>query len=235
MTPSRTTFQDCRRLNEEAICSSPGCNRHRIRIDVFCSRHRDVARRLGDPRAKPIRGRPWVIHAAAIRDLWALNPHHEGLAHWTEWAQGLLDKGTRDPSRLAFAAAPELARLAAAGVTGRDLILEAIACSVYLQSVPHLLPSDRARDFAVARAVIGLVARPRVRSRTGRPRTPRDRRGALSWLARTLREGLSALHAMTTAALAEKSRRQYRTRAEVDADRRKPLATHRPMAPADGG
>lgn len=210
--------------NVALLCIVPGCCRPRVFFESSCSTHAHTAKRLGHPMARPVARRSWAPYRGALQDLWSLpaNAEHEGLLHWSQWCDELLDKAKLDPSKLSkrSGAAPELAHLAEAGICGRQILETAVAFGCW--SLQHgQFPSLRASDFALALAVLRLV--PPARSRTGWPKA--YRRGALAWLGKALRQELSSLTAMTANALERQAKRKARTREEVAADRLLPFAS----------
>lgn len=221
---TNTKYRSALAANAARPCNAPGCCHLRVYLEAYCRKHYRPAERHGHPNASGIQRRAWTPYRTALQALWALpaNAHHDGLVHWTTWAEGLLKKAALDPSRLSrfSGAAPELIRLAEAGITGRLILESAVAFGVFTVRNGGRFPSLRAQDFAMARAVLQLAPLPRSASGW----TKDLRRGALVWLGRTLREELASLVAMTADALEKQAKRDARTREEVEADRRRPLA-----------
>ncbi|MGA0610646.1 hypothetical protein [Caldimonas sp. KR1-144] len=65
----------------------------------------------------------------------------------------------------AFRGANEIARLKRHGIKPLELLTEACAFWLWLQRHPQVLPSDRAEDFALSRALFGMAPRPRRQTR----------------------------------------------------------------------
>lgn len=222
MLTSNINFRAAQAANQARTCNAPGCCYPRVYMEAFCRSHYRRAERFGAPLALPVPRRAWLPYRASLQALWShpANARHDGLIHWEGWADELLQKAVRDPSRLSRinGAAPELARLVEAGLTGRQLLETAVAFGVYALHNGHLFPTLRAHDFATSRAILF----PRAKSASGWSKE--FRRGALGWLGSTCREELAPLVAMTSVALEQQAKRDARTPAEIDADRRRPFA-----------
>lgn len=145
--------------NQLGTCAAPGCALHRYSISQFCKDHHQQALRYGHPHARPLKPAQWAKERAAVRHLLESNPDHPGLvqvlellASWSALAVG---------NDAAFKGAEEIARLARHGIKPLDILTEVAACRAWTAANPNALPSDKARDFAISRAVFALSPRPR--------------------------------------------------------------------------
>lgn len=208
------------------ICSAPHCSVHRHHLNAWCRGCLDRANRYGDPTAGPLRRSSWSSYRTAVHRLFDLNMGHPGLIEAISWASAWMAKSASDS--LAYPGAQEVGRLVAAGITPRQLIEEVAAVSMYLHECPFLLPTDKARDFALARAAWNLAPRrARVTYAGGRKLRTYDRpsRGSLIHVGKLLRAQLAGVCLQARIGVEELARLKSRTAEEIDAARKAPFAT----------
>jgi hypothetical protein len=178
---THATYLANKAINLNKPCNCAGCPLPRTGLDSFCPRHRQVYRRYGHPKAGPLKRSSWAPYKGPLRDLFALNESHAGLVEATRYLTDWMARAKANPS--AFKGAVEMQRLAVGGVTARDVLVEVCAVSMYLHACPDVLPSDRARDFAIARAVFLLAPQVQKHAWTGKRMRPYRGRAAHSSLA----------------------------------------------------
>ena len=157
---------------------------------------------MGHPDAKPYRAGAWLSQRKAVEALFQANADHQGLREVTQLVAELMQKAAVTEG--AFKGARELRRLIKHGVTASRIVLEFTAVSVWLHDNRNALPSDKARDFCISRAIFGLAPRDRRPCGTGassnwraptdsrRSYSPKARASALDFVGRYLRQSLSA-------------------------------------------
>lgn len=212
--------------NLSRVCSAPHCSVHRHHLNSWCRGCLDRANRYGDPTAGPLRRSSWSSYRTDVHKLLSLNTGHPGLTAALSWVNAWMAKGASDS--LAYPGASEVGRLVAAGVTPRQLLEEVCAVSVYLHDCPFLLPSDKARDFALARACWNLAPRrARVSYAGGEKQRTYDRpsRGSLLHVGKLLRVQLAGVCLQARIGVEELARLKSRTAEEIDAARKAPFAT----------
>lgn len=214
--------------NGQQRCNAPRCMHLRYGLEVHCRKHYDTARRYGHPTAGPLKAAAVAPYLADVRKLWSMasNAGHEGLSFATSWADSLLAKGASNC--LSFAGGLEMQRLVEAGITGRQMLESVVGVALYLQSHPEALPSDKSRDFSLARAAFLLAPqRLKVSYASGRQTTYRakPRRSGLLHLGREFRVNLAGLIAITQLGVEGMRIKASRSAAEVAAARSTPFAS----------
>jgi hypothetical protein len=178
---TNATYLANKAANLTKPCNCAGCPLPRTGLDSFCPSHRQVYRRYGHPKAGPLKRSSWAPYRTPLRDLFALNESHAGLVEATRYLSDWMARARANPS--GRKGDIEMQRLAVNGVTARDVLIEVCAVSIFLDACPHVLPSDRARDFAIARAVFLLAPQVQKHAWTGNRMRPYRGRAAHSSLA----------------------------------------------------
>jgi hypothetical protein len=145
--------------NEQQRCQDRACGRLRFGLNRYCRQCNQVAVKYGHPAARPLRPSLWSVERQAVGELLATNNNHAGLLSALSYLRGWSERASANGR--SFKGAAELDRLVRHGVTPLDMLTEAAAFWLWSDRNVHALPDDRARDFALARAVFALAPRPR--------------------------------------------------------------------------
>lgn len=147
--------------NTSQTCNAPGCYSMRVSVGHHCRYHQDRRRRYGDATGQPLKPALWKPYRDSVAALFEANSSHPGLVLATEHIKVWMTRASA--SDRAFNGAEEIARLVGHGITPLQLLTTVCAVWVCLQQCPRIVGSDsnRAHEYAVARAVFGLVPRPR--------------------------------------------------------------------------
>lgn len=161
-------------------------------------------RNHGHPDARDIPAKEYRGEVGAVRALLTENASHPGLVAALRFLDALMQnaragEGLSDKAQT-FPSAPEVARLARHGVQPLDILATLFGCLYWQGQHPRALPDDRARDFALSRAVLKLAPRA-VRQGKGGQRYDRPKFAALEHLGRFLRQELASLYPMVSQAL----------------------------------
>lgn len=149
--------------NELRQCGNRGCSKSRYGMNRWCEACNRKAVHYGDPRAGPLKRSQWAPERAQVAALIAANADHPGVrsivAYLEQWSAEAC------ANEQAFKGATEIARLTRHGIKPLALLTEACAFWLWLDRHPLVLPSDRAADFALSRALFGMAPRPRRQTR----------------------------------------------------------------------
>lgn len=141
--------------------------------------------------ARPIDPSEWAVYRKEVSTLFAANDSHAGLVGAVAYVRSLMDRAAANER--AFKGAEVLDRLRRDGVTPLEVLTEVAAVWCLLQFRPATLPTQRAIDFALSRAVISLRPLPKRVSYTAKGEqtySVKPRTSALAFLGRHLREVL---------------------------------------------
>lgn len=191
--------------NTLKVCNAPRCGLPRAGINVWCKNCLSKARLYGHPHAKPLRASQWAIERKEVAALFATNADHPGFLQVLKFLQGWMDTATQNES--AYRGAEEMARLQREGVTPMQVLTEVLAFWLWTSrpEAKAVLPSNKALDVALSRAVFGLAPRPRrvtsgitrksgtwgLSAATGSSYSPKPRCSALGYVGKYLRETLA--------------------------------------------
>jgi hypothetical protein len=216
--------------NELHRCSNKSCGRLRVGVNAWCQPCLMKARRLGHPQARALRPKQWAAERQAVAALLATNEGHPGLRSALDLLTRWSAKATANEA--GFKGAREVARVARHGASSLDILTEVAAFHVWIQRNPHGLPDQRARDFALSRAVFQLAPMPRrmVAGPQGRWRvsgeastqnsyTVKPMPSGLAYVGSYLREVLAPL----LANIAHSIEQQHQHQADLAAAMRAPL------------
>ena len=233
LNPYRPTATPCnlaKARNAAKDCSAHGCTTKRNGLDMFCTPHNGVFRRYGHPTATPIKPANYTPYRALILPVFAANETHPGLIAAQDYVAQWLSKATANEK--SCKAASELARLVRAGVSARDVVVEACAIWCYLADNQRALPDTRAQDFAISRAVFALSPRPRKYSRitsadpTQRSYGVRARFSSLSGCGSVIRAVLAHFLVNVQEAVSTRDARAAATLAALRAPLKSPTAAY---------
>jgi hypothetical protein len=225
-------FNAARSKNQAIQCQAPGCIHNRLGLDLWCRGHGAKAKQYGHPFAKPLKASSWAADRAAVVALLQANESHPGTILALQWVTSWIRKAAEahGNSSASYKGAEEVVRLVKHGVTARAILVEVAAVSLWLNRNPSMLPSDRARCFAISRAVFSLAPRERRITRTasggwGSVKTsqsysPKARSSGLAYVGQHLQTSLAPFLANVQVSLET----QDQQRAEAWAAMRAPLA-----------
>jgi hypothetical protein len=218
-------------VNQRMVCQLPGCCYLRHGLDPWCKAHTAPARLYGHPSAPPLKPSQWASQRAAVRALLDANADHPGLKQALSWMSLWVRKAAEVST--AYKGAEEVGRLVRHGVTPSALLVEVCAIAAWLDQHPHALPSDRARDFAISRAVFAMAPRPRriTRHASGRwgqvnrptSYSPKPRLSALSHVGQHLRQSLAPFLANVLTSLEDQDQHRANALAAMRAPLRAPI------------
>ena len=158
MKTKRTTAEAIAE-NSRFYCTAQGCNSHRHKISTFCLSHFTTASRYGHPNGRALDPAVFQWERTAVQNLLAANANHPALTSATSYLTNYFARAAI--SEKAYVGAEEIARLGRHGVTSAQVICEVAALWCYLDRNPRALPSQKASDYAISRAVLQLAPRPR--------------------------------------------------------------------------
>jgi hypothetical protein len=207
--------------NRALQCSAGGCLKHRKGLSPYCATHIAPASRYGHPSARPIETSEWAVYRREVETLFSVNAEHPGLVNALAYVRSLMARAAANER--AFKGAEVFERLQRDGVTPHEVLTAVSALWCFLQYRNTRLPSQRAIDFALSRAVVGLRPLPKRVSYTARGEqsySVKPRTSALAYLGKHLREVLGPF---LTNVWASVSARDERARAAAAA-LREPLA-----------
>lgn len=216
MQTQSSSFQTSLAANTLRACRHPGCNAQRVGLGALCKTHQAQADRYGDSRAYPLKPSMWDQERKQVSQLFQQQPDHPGLLQALSYLKTWTARACE--SSWAFKGASEIARLKRAGVPELSMLVE--LCAFYVWSftagAPRL-PSDRATDFAMSRAVFGLAPRERRPTRgpgisgtwgrstkTPASYAPKALPSALAYVGKHLRQVLSTFLATVRVALEDR-------------------------------
>ena len=160
--PTVTPCTVAKARNSAKICCARGCTATRHGLNLFCKPHDVAYRRYGHPTAKPINPANYTPYRALILPVFAANESHPGLVAALDYIAQWLSRATANEK--SCKASPEMARLVRAGVSARDVLVEACALWCYTADNPRAVPDIKAENVAISRAVFALAPRPRIYS-----------------------------------------------------------------------
>jgi hypothetical protein len=138
-----------------------------------------------------------------VGELLQANASHPGAVLALQWITAWVTKAAEAYGRssASYKGAEEVVRLVQHGVTAKDILVEVAAVFLWLRRHPNALPNDRARHFAISRAVFALAPRERRITRTasggwGSVKTaqsysPKARPSALAYVGQHLQASLA--------------------------------------------
>ena len=189
------------RDNEALRCIVPGCGERRKGVRKLCAAHGNLHDKHGHWKARAVSPKEWACERNEVTTLLAINPDHPGLLNALDFIRSFLQTRTgRDTIDR------EMKVLRAAELTPLALLTELAAAYVWTNRNPAKFPDQRATDFVLSAAVLGLVPRPRRLTPDDRaysdngvpvPPTPASRK----FIGKTLRESLSVMLASITVAV----------------------------------
>lgn len=222
--PRRRTAADIQRriiTHNSGPCAAPGCGLPRFQLARYCRKHVGSHRRNGDPLAKPVPKETLAPFAAQVERLFAANPDHEGLAQALKIADRLLNLKADGltmghPQRRA---ADALRHVRLGGASAHQLLVAVGAVWLYRHSHPRAYRSDVAFTFALANAVLRLIATSWTIYVNGRPKSRSRQTGAIAkeYIGRWIIERLAPFF--------ESIRRAEDAQADIRATRHLILAT----------
>jgi len=155
-------------------CSLSGCDRPKHKRGRYCQQHRKRLAAYGHPHGRPVVPSeliPWAIKARRILDKNVAN--HDGIKlamdELTRVLSEAVDRDERIPrhsssprSRAAVdrKVVANFARLSRQGVTALDILTMVSAVALLDQSEARRFLDQASYQYAVARAVLGIVPRP---------------------------------------------------------------------------
>lgn len=136
-------------------CKALGCNNQRTGLNAYCSTHQTIHQKYGHPHGRAVGIRNYSPYRAMVGAVFEANPRHAGLsaalAYVTSWIQqSVANEGLSK-------AAPHMARLHQHGITPLQILTEACSLWCWLAANSHLMPTVRAENFALSRAVFALA------------------------------------------------------------------------------
>lgn len=75
------TFRAAADANMKLSCSVPRCTENRYQISKYCLKHKARADTHGHPLAPEVYRKYWRQEEEAVRELFSLNPDHQGIEH----------------------------------------------------------------------------------------------------------------------------------------------------------
>ncbi len=120
--------------NEKKLCSVKGCTNNRHIISRFCNKHKQRQTNQGHPTALPIRRKDYAIEKQEVTNIIELNIENQAIQHGIEF----FDKTMKDS--ISIPESELWLYLSDAGVTGKELLIEASA--IYLLSERNRLILD---------------------------------------------------------------------------------------------
>jgi hypothetical protein len=179
--------------NKVHTCTAAGCSKPRRGISLYCSSHLPAVQRYGHWSARPIPSSRYEVERNEVAALAAGNAAHPAFVQALAYVQQWMAKAAANES--AYKGAEQVARLVREGVPAEMLLIEVAALWSHLQAHERLLPDDKARDFALSRAVIALAPLPRRVTYSATNKSSeyslRPRTSALSHIGKHLREVLA--------------------------------------------
>jgi hypothetical protein len=148
-------------MNQHLRCVVPDCHDHRTRFGLYCRPHRRRLSKYGSPTGRPL-SRSFVNLPAQVRKVEALlstNGDHPGFLRASSEIQRLLDEAAERAKGNRPLTGPNLhwARLANHGVTPQAILSHVVAVIALDRENERLFSTQRALEFAIARAVFGLA------------------------------------------------------------------------------
>lgn len=205
--------------NSRRLCSLPGCGQPRHGLHGWCRVHAARARLYGHPLASPMRPSTWTKERREVAAVFAGNVDHPGLLQVLRLLADWMARAGADEH--AFKGARELARLLRHGVTPLAVATEVAAFWSWQSVHGGALPTDRALDFALARAVFMLAPRERrvcgsrgiagtwgMKANTPQSYSPKPSAAAMAYVGRFLRQALAPF--LANVLLAVGQRRELR-------------------------
>jgi hypothetical protein len=149
------------RQNTNKLCNAPSCCRPRAGINIWCKHCLITARLYGHPQATPLRSFQWKVEHREVTSLFASNGNHPGFLQVIKFLEGWMVKAAESES--AYRGAEEIARILRAGITAKDVLVEVVAFWLFTSrpEAKAALPTTKALDVALSRAVFALSPRPR--------------------------------------------------------------------------
>lgn len=154
-----STIQAARERVRHMPCALRGCTHLREGLSPWCRQHRARAERFGHPEAPTIRPGALKGQRKEAEELLQANPAHPGLLAAERAVSDLMAAARAQP--MGFKGAREWHRLASEDVLPSAVVRELAAAYLWLNDHPGVMPSDRAADFFLSRAVCSLAPRPR--------------------------------------------------------------------------
>lgn len=141
-------------MNARHKCDVSGCTKHRTGLSYYCARHAKAAKRYGHPEARRIRKKEYEYERKQLVRFMRLHLNHPAMIAAVKWADLWLREAAAGQS---VPAASNMARLAAAGIAGADIIEEVLALWLYSHWRPTALPDDLRLTKALGTNVLLLA------------------------------------------------------------------------------
>lgn len=187
----KNLMTDCNKSCQVYSCANPTANRTR-----YCRNHLESNQRHGHPLAK---GLPRTDYAKELEEVTSLinnNLSNKGIARTLAVLDSWLAEAVE---RHDFLGTHEARRLVIAGITARDILIEAIAVYAYSTRHPEFYLSDDALTFQVTNAVLRLAPRPlTVAGSSGKPYRKPATTNVIRGIGFHLRSLLDPLYALIT-------------------------------------
>ena len=153
--PKYTSITNAITENGHLFCSSSHCSSKRIGLSSFCINHRNKYVLYGHPLQYKLHASRHAVEREEVTRIFDNNPQHKGILEAIQFVQRWINAVNREDSS---AIAPEeIRRLTNAGVTARDIVIEAASFYIYQQWNKHHFHNDMAVDIALSLAVLGLA------------------------------------------------------------------------------
>jgi hypothetical protein len=176
MPPIRDRGEASRRTKARSHlpCEVSTCSSRVHGLSRWCSKHHHQSLRYGAPTQTRTLRRHTAPYERVVSRLLKANKEHPAIVLVIGELDALLAKATKaaafkpHPSRHDWQAKidVELARTAAAGITGRVVFLTIAGCWFYSKANPRALPTGRPLQFCMARHLLNLAPRQQVRLST---------------------------------------------------------------------
>lgn len=140
--------------NRQRQCNTRGCVKFRAGLSYYCGTHAKAMKRHGHPEARKIKKKEYEGERSHVVRFMRLHVNHPALRAAVKWADLWLREAAAGQP---VPAASNVARLAAGGVTGADIIEEVLALWLHSYWHPTALPDDLRLTKALGTNVLLLA------------------------------------------------------------------------------
>lgn len=143
-----------RQQNARHKCDVAGCTKPRRGFSYFCDLHAKHARYYGHPSARRVRKKDYAGEREHVVRFLRYHADHAAVVAAIKWAERWLKDAAANES---VPAVQHMQRLAAAGVTGKDIVEEVLSLWLFSRWHPHSLADDIRLTKALGTAVLYLA------------------------------------------------------------------------------
>jgi hypothetical protein len=198
--------------NSHYSCKVPSCSEHRHLLSGYCNNHFKKMNLYGNPEGQSLRKSTYRQEYKEVSGLVNANLTHVSTVTALEFIQAWLDRAS---SGVASFLGIHMSRLALAGVTPIQILIEATSVYLYSHRNPRSLPDDDQLSYQIGIAILRLAPSPsytNVQGKTARRRPAGTNRRALG---RYLRDHIGVYFFNVTSTIVHKETEERERREKL--------------------